>query len=222
MWRDAPPRNCIELWAVFGGRVWPVRSLVIVVLVACHSPSAKPPAPPAPVLTNEAPPPPPPQNTELDSRDILARADVASPVLVKHVLIAWSELDQTYGSRLDPRAAKRSKADAAKLVEQVAAKLRANPSAIDALMAEHSEDPGSLTKEPYTITTDSPFVPEFKNLGQRLALDEVGIVTTKFGYHVMIRVAPPPPDPLESADILARPATAGPADVQHILIGCKD
>jgi parvulin-like peptidyl-prolyl isomerase len=193
--------------------------LLLLAVVACHSAPAPRAAEPSPTLTNAAPPPPPPQNTDLDSRDILARTEIASPVLVKHVLIGWADLAPAYQGHQDPRGAKRTHADAAKLAEEVAAKLRADPTAIDALMVQHSEDPGSLTKEPYTIETDSPFVPEFKNLGQRLAIGEVGIVATHFGYHVMVRIAPPAPDPLESADILARAAGAGPVEVQHILLG---
>jgi parvulin-like peptidyl-prolyl isomerase len=191
--------------------------LAILALVACHTPSAPPPLAPAPVSMPA--PPPPPQNTDLDSHDILARTTLASPVLVKHVLVGWAELAPNYHGQLDPRAAKRTRSDAAKLAEEVAAKLRADPGAIDTLIAAHSEDPGSLTKEPYTVTTDGPFVPEFKNLAQRLDVGEVGIVTTLFGYHVVVRVAPPPPDPLESADILARATPATTVDVQHILIG---
>ena len=63
-------------------------------------------------------------------------------------------------------------------------------------------------------------VPEFKTLGLRLKENEVGIVQTTFGYHVMLRV---PPDPLQSNDILARkidPATDM-VHVQHVLIGWK-
>lgn len=170
-------------------------------------------------VTSTAPPAPPPQSTELDSVDILARDEGASPVDIKHILIGWAELAESYRGQLDPRAAKRTQADAAKLAEEVAAKLRANPAALDALIEAHSEDPGSLTEEPYSIASDAPFVPEFKKLALRLRLDEVGIVKTTFGYHVMVRVTPPPPDPLQSADILARAGTAGPNEVQHILIG---
>ena len=65
-------------------------------------------------------------------------------------------------------------------------------------------------------------MPEFKQLALRLKEKEVGIVKTQFGYHVIERVPPPPPDPLESADILARPAEKGPVSVQHVLIGWKD
>ncbi len=170
---------------------------------------------------NSAPPPPPPQKLDLDSVDILARTDVTSPVNIKHVLIGWAELAEAYHGQLDPRAAKRTKAEAAKLTEEVTAKLRAAPGTIDALMDTYSEDPGSLTKEPYTVATDTAFVPEFKNLALRLKVDEVGVVTTVYGYHVMIRIAPPALDPLESAEILARPVGAGPVEVQHVLVGWK-
>ncbi len=197
------------------------RSLLLLSLlvVACRS-SAAPPAAPAPVLANESPPPGPPQKLDIDSRDILARTTLAPTALVRHVLFAWKELEANYGARLDPRAAKRTQAEAAKLAEDIAAQLRQDPSKLDGLIRLHSEDPGSLASDqPYEVTDDNRYVPEFKNLSLRLALGEVGIVTTRFGYHVIVRVAPPPPDPLESADILARPEGTGPVDVQHILIG---
>ncbi len=152
---------------------------------------------------------------ELDSKDILARTELAESAEAKHVLIGWKGQGRSQSER--------SNADAAKLAKEVAAKLKADPSKIDAMMREHSEDPGSKdTGRAYTITPDAGLVPPFKNLGLRLKLGEVGIVRTDFGYHVMLRVAPPPPDPLESADILARPAGTETAHVQHVLLGWKD
>lgn len=192
-------------------------TVLALVLVACHSSS--PAVAPTPVITNQAPPPPPPQKLDLDSIDILARTETSSPVLVKHVLVGWAMAVEEAGPTPDPRAQKRSQADAAKLAEEIAAQLRAKPSRIDALVKEHGEDPGALSGDPYEIKTDSSFIPEFKNLALRLRLDEVGLVKTRYGYHVMIRVAPPPPDPIESADILARPAGTNPVEVQHILVG---
>jgi parvulin-like peptidyl-prolyl isomerase len=192
-------------------------SALLIALVACHPAATAPPVVPAPAVATESPPPP--QNTDIDSHDILARTNVATNVLVKHVLIAWAELAPGYAGRLDPRAAKRTQADAARLAVSIAEKLRADPSSLDAQITEHSEDPGSLGHEPYTIAADTPLVPEFKQLGFRLEVGEVGIVTTRFGYHVMVRVTPPPPDPLESADIMARTNVATSVDVQHILIG---
>ncbi|MBA3499433.1 MAG: peptidyl-prolyl cis-trans isomerase [Myxococcota bacterium] len=159
----------------------------------------------------------------LESKDILARTTTSPEVAVKHVLIGWKDLAAAYRGGMDSRAQARSQQDAEKLTKEVFAKMKAKPADIDALVKQHSEDPGSLKGEPYVIKADTPFVPEFKNLAMRLELNEAGIVKTTYGYHVMLRVPPPPPpplDPLESADILARPAPTEKitAHVQHVLI----
>jgi parvulin-like peptidyl-prolyl isomerase len=157
---------------------------------------------------------------DIDSKDILARTETAPIVYVKHVLLGWKELPRP--GQGDERAAKRSNAEAAALAKEIEGKLKASPDSIDALIKEHSEDPGSLTGEPYTVKADAPFVPEFKNLALRLKEKEVGIVKTNFGYHVIERIPPPPPDPLESNDILARNAGTDTVWIQHVLIGWKD
>ena len=152
---------------------------------------------------------------DLDSKDILARTDVATAAEVKHVLIGWKGMGRSQSERTN--------AEAAKLAKEIAAKLKADPTQIDALMKEHSEDPGSAkTGRAYPVTPDAQLVEPFKNLGLRLKVNEVGIVKTDFGYHVIIRTLPPPPDPLESADILARPGGTELVYVQHVLIGWKD
>ena len=156
---------------------------------------------------------------DLDSKDILNRKDTSGEVQVKHVLIGWADLKAAYRGHMDPRAEARSNADAAKLARDVYE--RAQKEDFDKLVAELSEDPGSKSGEPYTVAAETQFVPEFKQLALRLMLNEVGIVKTNYGYHVIKRVPPPPPDPLESADILARPAEPGPVSVQHVLIGWK-
>jgi parvulin-like peptidyl-prolyl isomerase len=159
---------------------------------------------------------------DIDSKDILARTETAPEVSVKHVLLAWNGMAMPRG-QLDPRAAKRSNTETAALAQDIAGKLKANPGAIDDLVKQYSEDQGSATSgEAYTVKTSSPFVPEFKNLALRLKEKEVGIVKTRFGYHVIERVLPPPPDPLESADILTRPAGTEPVFVRQVLIGWKD
>lgn len=158
---------------------------------------------------------------DIDSKDILARTETSPEVFVKHVLLGWKELESVYRGRLDPRAAKRSNAETAVLAQGIAAKLKANPDSIDALIEESSEDPGSKSGDPYAVKPDGQFVPEFKNLALRLKEKEVGIVKTQFGYHVMVRVPKPAPDPLESADILARPPEAGPVKIQQIMVGWK-
>jgi parvulin-like peptidyl-prolyl isomerase len=162
--------------------------------------------------------PPVVEAKDIDSKDILARTETSPEVFVKHVLLGWKELAAANPGRRDDRASKRSNAEAAQLAQTIAAKLKANPDAIDALVKESSEDPGSLSGEPYDVKADTQFVPEFKNLALRLKEKEVGIVKTAFGYHVIERVPPPPPDPLESADILARQPEPGPVKIQQIMI----
>ncbi|HEY1553281.1 MAG TPA: peptidylprolyl isomerase [Kofleriaceae bacterium] len=153
---------------------------------------------------------------DIDSKDILSRTETSPDVYVKHVLIGWK------GTNRDPRSKDRSNADAAKLAKDVQSQLKANPDAIDALVQKYSEDPSSLKGQPYNIKASTPFVPEFKNLAMRLKDKEVGIVKTRFGYHVIERVAAPPPDPFESADILARTTTAASVYVQYLVVSYKE
>lgn len=161
-------------------------------------------------------------DVDVDSHAILARAAGPGPVEVKHILIAWDALEATYRGRMDPRAKARTNAQAAALARELAATLAKAPERIDALMREHSEDPGSQDGAAYSVEANGTFVPEFTALALRLDVGEAGIVRTHFGYHVMLRVAPPPPDPLESAAILARPAGAGPVKVKHVLVSWAD
>src|SRR5678815_2548341 len=44
------------------------------------------------------------------STDILAREPLANTATVKHILISWHDLADSFGGRIDPRADKRSKA----------------------------------------------------------------------------------------------------------------
>ena len=160
-----------------------------------------------------------PAGDSIESKDILARTKTAPEVQVKHVLFGWKDLAAAYRGQMDPRAANRTQAEADKLARDIAAKLKAKPADIDALVKQFSEDPGSQSGEPYTVKADTAFVPEFKNLALRLEVNEVGIVKTNYGYHVMMRVTPPPPpppDPLESADILARPPPPD-GETSHVL-----
>jgi parvulin-like peptidyl-prolyl isomerase len=162
--------------------------------------------------------PPGDDNSEnLDSKDILARTETAKEVVVKHVLIGWKDLP----AARDPRAQKRDNAEAAKLAKDVLGQLKAKPEAIDDLIKQYGEDPGMQAGEPYTVKADTPFVPEFKNLALRLKVSETGIVKTQFGYHVIERLPPPPPDPLESKEILARPAGTGHVWIHHLLVDWK-
>ena len=163
-----------------------------------------------------------PADDALNSKDILARTEVAREVYVRHVLISWRERDPFYatmGSHMDPRAEKRDQVAAGKLAQELLAQLRAKPDAIDELIAKHSEDPISRAGDPFRVQPDGGYPPPFIDLALRLKEQEAGIVATGFGYHVMLRVGKPVPDPLESADILKREEETPPVYWQHIVIG---
>jgi hypothetical protein len=159
---------------------------------------------------------------DIDSKDILNRKESSQNVWVKHVLIAWKDLDKVYQGRMDKRAETRTNEEAVKLAKDILAQLKAHPEKIDELVKTHSEDPGSVGGDPYQVKAETQFVPEFKALALHLKEKEAGIVRSKYGYHVMERVSAPAPDPLESADILARPAGTAAVHVQHVLVGWKD
>src|SRR2546423_844916 len=116
--------------------------------------------------------------TDLDSKDILARKPVTDDSLVKHVLVGWKDLAAAYRGHMDPKAAARTQEQAAAIARDVYGKLTADPSQIDKLIQDVGEDPGAKAGEPYEITPDAQFVPEFKNLALRLNVKEVGIVKT--------------------------------------------
>lgn len=163
-----------------------------------------------------------PAHQDLDSKDVLARTEVARESYVRHVLLGWRELEAFYAgmrARLDPRAATRDNAAAAKLAQELLAQLRDQPDSIGALIEQHSEDPGSRTGDPYHVEPGGRFAPPFLQLALRLKEREAGIVKTDFGYHVMIRVPKPVADPLESADLLKREEETPPVHFRHIIVG---
>ena len=122
------------------------------------------------------------------STDILAREPVANTASVKHILISWSDLAEAFGGHLDPRAAKRSKADAEAEVRSLVKQLQGGAD-FDALMKAHSEDLGSASSgRVFTVTPDAQLVIEFRQLSSRLHLNEVGVVQSDFGFHIIKRV----------------------------------
>ncbi|MSP17167.1 MAG: hypothetical protein EXR73_11275 [Myxococcales bacterium] len=123
---------------------------------------------------------------ELQSNDVLAREQGTDRAIVKHILVGWRDLGRAYGGHLDERAGARSRADADALATQLLARVRAG-AAIEPLMQEFSEDPGSRDGSPYTVTRDGQYVFEFKRLCLRLDVGEAGLVLTQFGWHVVRR-----------------------------------
>lgn len=125
---------------------------------------------------------PAPQNSDVISTDILDREPLANNAKVKHILIGWSDTETH-----DPRAQKRSKKDAEDQVRQLMTQLKAGAD-FDQLMKQWSEDPGSASSaREYPVSPDAQLVIEFKQLGLRLKVGEVGVVQSDYGFHIMKR-----------------------------------
>jgi len=124
---------------------------------------------------------------DIESKDILAREPVAPTGEVKHILIAWAELEPAFRGAMDPRARARTKEQADALAWDLYNELKAGKP-IDPLMATYSEDPGSArTGRSYPYAPEAALVPPFKNLSMRLNVGEVGIVQTQYGWHIIVR-----------------------------------
>ena len=121
------------------------------------------------------------------SSDILAREPIANTATVKHILISWHDLGETFGGRLDPRADKRSKADAEAEVRSLLKQLQ-DGADFDAVMKAHSEDLGSaMSGRTFTVTPDAQLVIEFRQLSLRLRPGEFGVCQSDFGFHIIKR-----------------------------------
>ena len=129
---------------------------------------------------------PQPQSSPVISADILGREPLANNVQVKHILIGWADVGDE--AHRDPRSTKRSKKDAEDQVRSLLKQLQAGAD-FDALMKQWSEDPGSAsTGRAYPVSPDASLVIEFKQLGLRLRINEVGVVQSEYGFHIMKRV----------------------------------
>ena len=156
------------------------RLAFVLMLVAC-GPGSKG----GPAMNNRINSPGPTgQGSDVASGDILAREPVANNAQVKHILISWKDLE----SARDDRAKKRTKQEAEGVVRSLVTQIKAGAD-FDMLMKQHSEDPGSAANaRPYPVSPDAQLVIEFKQLGLRLNVNEVGVVQSDFGFHIMKRV----------------------------------
>jgi len=117
------------------------------------------------------------------STDILAREPVANNAQIKHILIGWRDMEIH-----DKRAANRSKHDAEAQVKTLLDQIKSGAD-FDALMKQYSEDPGSAAHgTPIKVSPDASLVIEFKQLGLRLKVGEIGVCQSDYGFHIMKRV----------------------------------
>lgn len=123
------------------------------------------------------------RSSSVISGDILGREPNTNEAQVKHILIGWNGLEPH-----DTRADKRSKADAEAQVQALLDQIRGGAD-FEALMKQWSEDPGSAASaKAYRVSPDAQLVIEFRQLGLRLKPNEVGVVQSDFGFHIMKRV----------------------------------
>jgi parvulin-like peptidyl-prolyl isomerase len=129
-------------------------------------------------------PPPPPPPDKLESAAILARKPATQAAKVKHILVGWSEVNAG-----DDRAKARTRDQLDKLVGEILAAIKRGEK-FEALMVAHSEDSPAAVRAgtPYDVTPSASLVEPFKQLSLRLAVNEVGVVKTEFGFHVIKRV----------------------------------
>jgi parvulin-like peptidyl-prolyl isomerase len=119
----------------------------------------------------------------VESTEILDREPRANNTKVKHILISWKDKKAS-----NPAAQNRTKLDAERKVRELLKQIEAGAD-FDALMKAHSEDPGSAeTAEAYDVAPDAQLVIEFRQLGLRLEVNEVGVVESDFGFHIIKRV----------------------------------
>jgi hypothetical protein len=157
--------------------------LAVVALAACGAG-----APGGPSINNRIGGDLAPPTSPVVSRDILAREPIANTAQVKHILISWNDLAEVFGGRIDPRAAKRDKAAAEAAVRDLVAQLKAGAD-FDTLMKASSEDVGSASvARAYTVTPHAQLVIEFRQLGLRLKVGEIGVCESDFGFHIIKRI----------------------------------
>lgn len=117
------------------------------------------------------------------STAILAREPTTNVAQVKHILIGWKELEPH-----DPRAENRTKADAEAQIQSLLEQL-AGGAEFDSVMKQWSEDPGSAESgRAYQVSPDAQLVIEFRQLGLRLNVNEVGVVQSDYGFHIIKRI----------------------------------
>lgn len=121
------------------------------------------------------------------STEILHREPRTNHAKVKHILISWKDKVEGKAGAAD-RAMARSKRDAEREIRGLLKQIQAGAD-FEMLMGMHSEDPGSAsTGESYDVSPDAQLVIEFRQLGLRLDIGEVGVVESDYGLHIIKRI----------------------------------
>jgi peptidyl-prolyl cis-trans isomerase D len=153
-------------------------SVLLAALAACGPTGMS-----GPTINNKMSSSPATASATIESTEILNREPRANNTKVRHILISWK--DKTGH---DPRASDRTRTEAERQVRQLLKQIEGGADFV-MLMNAHSEDPGSADSgESYDVSPDAQLVIEFRQLGLRLDVNEVGVVESDFGYHIIKRV----------------------------------
>ena len=141
-----------------------------------------------PTMSNKINPEPAPVvASPVVSADILAREPLANVAEVRHILVGWADLIENYQGHMDPKAQKRTKAEAEVLIKDLLEKIKGGAD-FEALMKEKSEDSASTSSNrPIKVTPDAGLVIEFRQLALRLHVGEYGVCQSDFGFHIIKR-----------------------------------
>ncbi len=159
-------------------------ALVLVLAAAACGPGS----PGGPTMTNKVGGAGPASSmSAVVSSDILSREPLVNVANVRHILVSWADLNEAFSGHQDPRAQKRTKAEAEAEVKALLGKLKAGGD-FEALMKESSEDVGSAqSNRAFTVTPDAQLVIEFRQLSLRLNVGEYGVCQSDFGFHIIKR-----------------------------------
>jgi hypothetical protein len=149
---------------------------------ACEEKKEAAPAPPATTSVPPAKPDDVPSTTQAASASAPAPATPPESIAAQHVLVAWK------GAKNAPASVTRSKAEAKKRAEDVAAKAKGGAD-FTALVAEYTDDEATKSRQGNLGKfTKAKMTPAFADAAFALKVDEVSApVETAFGYHVIKR-----------------------------------
>jgi len=154
----------------------------LVLLVACEEPAPAPAPTPSSAPVAAATPTPTPTPSAEAPKPAEAEAKPPESIAAQHVLVAYK------GAKNAPKTVTRSKADAKKRAEEVAAKAKAGED-FTALVKEYSDDAATVDR----LGSLGKFKPEgmvkpFSEAAFALKVNEAsGAVETPFGFHVIKR-----------------------------------
>lgn len=106
--------------------------------------------------------------------------EVADSINSSHILISYTGTGNAAGNR--------SREEARVLADSLLTQIKANPSSFNAMVAQHSEDPGSAPKNGsigWTYRNSQNIAPEYLQFLNTHTTGEIGLTESRFGFHII-------------------------------------